>query len=120
MRKNIMTVLQGLLNFKKNSVHPGKRGEKALRLESLENRELLSASTLQDAQAIQQIVAPEIELVSTLEKPEYESVDLSKFLAQTNPYPYVFSSAYLDETPHDAFNSAYAVEVAAGSSDRRG
>ncbi|MBQ9371731.1 MAG: right-handed parallel beta-helix repeat-containing protein, partial [Thermoguttaceae bacterium] len=117
MRKNIMTVLQGLLNFKKNSVHPGKRGEKLLRLESLENRELLSASTLQDAQAIQQIVEPEIELVSTLEKPEYESVDLSKFLAATNPYPYVFSSAYLDETPHDAFNSAYAVDSVSGLSD---
>ena len=118
MRKNLMTLLQGLFNLTNkvaNSRRP--RRERALRLESLESRELLSASTLQDAQAIKEIVQPQIELVSTLEKPEYESVDLSQFLAATNPYPYAFSSAYLDETPHDPFNYAYAVAPDVGASD---
>ena len=118
MRKNLMTLLQGLFNLTNkvaNSRRP--RRERALRLESLESRELLSASTLQDAQAIKEIVQPQIELVSTLEKPEYESVDLSQFLAATNPYPYAFSSAYLDETPHDPFNYAYAVAPDVGASE---
>ena len=67
MRKNIINMLQGLLKFTKSASAQNKRSARALRLESLENRELLSASTLQDAQAIEQIVAPQVELVSTLE-----------------------------------------------------